>query len=287
MIAARANDGSGASECYQPPSSKPGEWQLTPDCPATGGVFLQWRKVTPFAIRSAEQFRSDPPPALSSDRYTRDYREVKQVGALNSTERPKDRADVARFYAAVGESDTWNPVARQVAAAQGTSLSENARAFALLNMAMSDAGVALIETKYHYHFWRPETAIRAGHADDNPRTAPDPSFLPFVITPCHPSYPSGHASASYPAREVLERIFGGRNHSIPLSSPTVPGVTLKYTRLKEITEDIDDARVYGGIHFRFDQEAGAEQGRRLGAYVYKHNLGRAQSGDCGAEERDQ
>lgn len=287
MIAARAKDGSGPPESYLPSSSNPGEWQLTPGCPATGGVFLHWRNVTPFAIRSAAQFRSDPPPAITSDRYTRAYKEVKEVGGLNSTERLQDRANVARFYAVLGDAVLWNPIARQIAAAQGRSLAENARAFALLNMALSDVGVALIETKYHYNFWRPETAIWAGGTDENPRTDPDPSFMPFITTPCHPSYPSGHAATSYAAREVLERIFGSRGHSITLSSPAVPGVTLKYARLKDITDDIDDARVYGGIHFRFDQEAGAEQGRRLGAYVYKHSLGRAQGCTCSDEEREE
>lgn len=287
MIAARAKDGSGPPESYLPSSSNPGEWQLTPGCPATGGVFLHWRNVMPFAIRSAAQFRSDPPPAITSDRYTRAYKEVKEVGGLNSTERLQDRANVARFYAVLGDAVLWNPIARQIAAAQGRSLAENARAFALLNMALSDVGVALVETKYHYNFRRPETAIWAGGTDENPRTDPDPSFVPFITTPCHPSYPSGHAATSYAAREVLERIFGSRGHSITLSSPAVPGVTLKYARLKDITDDIDDARVYGGIHFRFDQEAGAEQGRRLGAYVYKHSLGRAQGCTCSDEEREE
>jgi hypothetical protein len=150
-------------------------------------------------------------------------------------------------------------------------------------MALSDAGVAVMETKYHYNFWRPETAIRAAGTDGNQRTDPDPSYLPFVTTPCFPSYPSGHATTSYAAREVLEHTFGGRVHHITLSSPAVPGVKLTYSRLDEITSDIDDARVYGGIHFRFDQEAGAEQGHRLGAYVYRHNLGPARSCPCDDE----
>ena len=194
---------------------------------------------------------------------------------------------MAQFYAGFGDAVLWGAIARQIAAAQGRSLSQNARAFALLNMALSDAGVALVETKYHYNFWRPETAIRAAGTDGNPTTDPDPSFVPFITTPCHPSYPSGHATTSYAAREVLERIFGRRDHSITLSNAAVPDVILKYTSLKEITDDIDDARVYGGIHFRFDQEAGAKQGRRLGAYVHKHSLGRTRGCLCEDEERDE
>jgi hypothetical protein len=154
----------------------------------------------------------------------------------------------------------------------------------LLNIALSDAGLAVIETKYHYVFWRPETAIRAAGVDDNPRTEPDSSYVPFIVAPCFPSYPSGHASTSYAAREVLERMFGMRGHSITVSSPAVPGVTLKYSTFKNMTDDIDDARVYGGIHFRFDQEEGAEQGRRVGAYVYTHRLRPVRDCPCAKEE---
>ncbi len=272
MIAARENDGSEPPEFYLPSSSDPGEWQLTTDCPPAGGVFLQWRNVRPFVLRRAEQFRSDAPPALNSSRYTRDYKEVKAVGGRDSTERPDDRADVVRMYAAVGDAILWNPIARQLATARHSSLSQNARTFALLNMALSDAAVAVLETKYHYNFWRPETAIPGAASDGNKRTDPDSSFVPFISTPCFPSYPSGHATSSYAAREVLERIFGRRGHSLIVSTPAIPELILRYTTLGDITSDIDDARVYGGIHFRFDQEGGAEQGRLLGAYVYRHGL---------------
>jgi hypothetical protein len=287
MIEARQNDGSEPPAFHLPSSSNPGEWQLTADCPPAGGVFLHWRNVKPFVLRRADQFRSDPPPALTSSRYTRDYKEVKAVGGRDSSERPRDRADVVKVYAAVGDAILWNPIARQIAAARYSSLSQNARTFALLNMALSDAAVAVLETKYHYRFWRPETAIPAGGSDGNGRTHPDSSYVPFISTPCFPSYPSGHATSSYAAREVLERIFGRRGHSIVVSTPAVADVTLKYTRLKDITSDIDDARVYGGIHFRFDQEGGAEQGRRVGAYVYRHGLRPTRSCTCEDEEAEE
>jgi hypothetical protein len=282
MIAARANDGSGTPKFYLPPSSDPGEWQLTPSCPAAGGVFFHWRDVTPFGIRDADQFRLHAPPALTSAKYARDYNEVKGTGGVNSTDRPQDRADVARFYAAVPPVGVWNQVARQLSTAQGKSLSENARSFALLNMAMSDGAVATFDTKYHYNSWRPETAIRMGNTDGNPKTDPDPSFTPFVAAPCFPGYPSAHATLSNAARDVLERIYSSWPHSLTLSNPAAPGITLKYNKLKGITEDIDDARVYGGIHLRFEQEAGADLGRRVGDYVYKYSLGF--TGGCNCEE---
>jgi hypothetical protein len=281
VIASRENDGSETNESFLPDSTEPGEWQLTRGCPPTGGVFLHWRNVKPFVIRSARQFRAPPPPSLKSGRYLDAYREVLAVGARDSTERPPDRTTVAKFYHVFGDAALWNPIARQLAQARRDSLSQNARTFALLNIALHDLAVALVETKYHYHFWRPETAIVAAGSDGNPRTEPDPSYLPLVDTPCHPSYQSGHAATSGVSREVLERIFGGRGHRIVITHPDFPDVVLKYATLEEITRDIDDARVYGGIHFRFDQVAGAEQGRRVGAYVWRHAL----RPDCCGDDR--
>lgn len=286
MIAARANDGSAPPAFSLPSSSNPGVWQLTPSCPAAGGTFLHWRNVTPFGILNPSQFRLDAPPALTSSRYTKDYREVKEVGGVNSTERPQDRADVARFYAAVAPVTVWNVAARQLSVAQRKSLPQNARDFALLNIAISDGAVATFDTKYHYNFWRPETAIRSGGADGNARTEPDSTFMPFIVTPCFPSYPSAHATLSGAALQVMEQSYGSGRHSITLSSAAVPGVTLNYTRFEQITDDIDDARIYGGIHFPFDQDSGAKLGRRVGDYVYKHNLRPARGNNCFDDEAD-
>jgi hypothetical protein len=283
MIVLRLNDGSSPPQFYAPASIDPGVWQLTPGCPAAGGVGFQWQHITPFGVPSVPgnhgwiaPFAPGPPPALTSERYARDYNELKRVGSVSSdlTERPQDRADVARFYAAASPSFVFNLAARQVAAAEGSSLSENARALALLNMATNDSLVASFWTKYHYNLWRPETAIFEGHLDGNAGTDPDPTYVPYVLTPCFPSYPSNHGSASNSAAEVLRRVYGAGGHAITMSIPAVPGVTLHYTRFSQITDDISDARIYGGIHFRFDQEAGADLGRDIGRYVYKHNLRR-------------
>jgi hypothetical protein len=271
LIAARANDGSSPLQTFLPDSTDPGVWQPTP--PAFGpGILLNWRNVTPFGVKSSDQFRADPPPALTSPRYRRDYDEVKTVGEINSSNRPPDRTDVARFYAAVSPAQVWNLAALQVSAAQRRTLSENARAFALLNMGISDALVSVFDTKYFYLFWRPVTAIRAGDTDGNPKTEPDPGWTPLITTPSFPGYASAHASGSGAARRIAEAIFGRDGHDITLSDPSLPTVTLHYTSFHDITDDIDDARVYGGIHFRFDQEAGGRLGRRVGRYVYGHNL---------------
>jgi hypothetical protein len=271
MIANRASDGSGPPQFYVPPSANPNEWQTTPGCPPDGGILLHWRNLTPFGIQSNDQFRSSPPPSIHSGEYARDFNEVKRVGELNSAERPKDGADVAQFYT-VGAAYPWNTAASQVSAEQGRSLSENAWAFALLNIALSDGLASSIETKYHYVFWRPITAIRGGDTDGNQRTEPDPAWTPLISTPCFPSYPSAHASGSYAARQVAEKVFGQRGHDITLSHPRFPEVTLHYTRFSQMTDDIDDARVYGGIHYSFDQEAGAQQGRQVASYILRNQL---------------
>jgi hypothetical protein len=288
MIALRLGDGSSPPQFYMPTSVDPGMWQLTPSCPAAGGVAFQWQNITPFGIPSVPgsqawiaQFAPGPPSALTSKRYARSYNEVKRVGNVSSdlTERPQDRADVARFYAASSPSFVFNLAARQVAAAEGSSLSENARTLALLNMASNDSLVASFWTKYHYKLWRPETAIHEGNLDGNPRTDADFTYVPYILTPCFPSYPSNHGSASNSAAEILRRVYGAGGHAITMANPAVPGLTFYYTRFSQITDDISDARIYGGIHFRFDQEAGADLGDDVGTYVYRHNLRRAKHSD--------
>lgn len=278
MILLRANDGSSPPQFKTPGAMVPGEWQATPSCPVVNGIavgtFLHWQNVTPFGIPSAQQFLLGPPPALTSNRFARDYNEVVRVGSLASTERPPDRADVVHFYQVSSPAYVLNLAARQVAEAQGRSTAENARAFALVNMAINDSLVASMYNKYHYNFWRPETAIRAGDTDGNWKTDPDLTFLPFIATPCFPSYPSNHASGTSSGAEVLRRLYGAGGHSIRLSNPAVPGITLQYTSFNEITSDVDDARVYGGIHYRFDQVAGGRLGRAVATAVYKNNLRR-------------
>jgi hypothetical protein len=281
MIAARLNDGSSPPQFYQPTSTDPGVWRLTPSCPAAGGISFQWQNITPFGVASdpgsqawIARFSPGPPPEITSNRYARDYNEVKRVGDVSSslTDRPQDRADVARFYAAASPSFVFNLAARQVAAAEGGSLSSHARTFALLNMATNDSLVASFWMKYHYTLWRPETAIHEGDVDGNRKTDGDITFAPYVLTPCFPSYPSNHGSASNSAAEVLRRAFGEGGHEITIASAAVPDVILHYTSFDQITSDISDARIYGGIHFRFDQEAGADLGRAIGKYESKHNL---------------
>jgi len=283
MIALRANDGSSPAQFKIPGPPVPGEWQATPSCPIVNGIAVgiafQWQNVTPFGIPRASEFLLDPPPTLASREYAKAYNEVMTVGSIDSTERPQDRSNVALYYAASSPTQVFNQAVRQVTQERWHSLSDNARALAVVNMAMNDSLVASFFNKYHYNFWRPETAIRAGDTDGNPKTDPDSSFVPFVTTPCFPSYPSNHGSAANGAAEILKRIYGEGGHSITLSNPAVPDIVLQYTTFKQITDDISDARVYGGIHFRTDQVAGERLGKAVGKAVYKNNLRRKHDDD--------
>ena len=283
MVALRANDGSSPAQFKVPGPAVPGEYQATPSCPVVNGVavgaFFHWQNVTPFGIQRASNFLLGPPPALRSNAYAKTYNEVMTVGGADSTERPQDRADVVLFYEVSSPTLVFNQAARQVAQQQQRSLSENARALALINMAINDSLVASFFNKYHYNFWRPETAIRAGASDGNPKTEADPDFMPFIVTPCFPSYPSNHGSGSNGGAEVLRRLYGEAGHSITISNPADPNTVLHYTSFTQITDDISDARVYGGIHFRIDQVAGAVLGRAVGAAVYKNKLRPARDDD--------
>ena len=273
MLLARSADGSQTPKVYIPTSTDAGQWQLTTNC--ASGVLFHWGAVTPFALPGIEDFMAAPPPALTSSQYAKDYNEVQQVGGVVSSTRPFDREQVVRFYGFSSPGYLFSSVARQLAAAQGRSMSHTARALALIMMATSDSLVTSFASKYEYKLWRPETAIRAGDNDGNTKTDGELGFATFFNTPCFPSYPSNHASGSNGAAEAIRRIYGAGDHAITLTNTAVPAIaniTLHYETLQALCNDIDDARVYGGIHFRFDQDGGATLGRNVARYVVKNWL---------------
>ena len=273
ILANRTGDGSSPPLVYIPTSTDPYEWQVTPGAPCAGGagVFRHWPNVRPFGIESSSQFRSDPPPALNSGVYAQDYNEVQTVGDVNSPDRPHDRTDVARLYAVGPGHWTWNFALLQIASTRNDEITDTARTMALMNMAINDAYISGFESKYFYRTWRPVTAIPRGDEDGNKWTTPG-SFTPLIGTPCFPGYPSNHGTGSGAARTVLERAYGRFNHSIDVFHPNAPGIVINYSDLRAMTDDVADARVYGGIHFRYDQDAGERQGHAVGQYVYNNNL---------------
>ena len=277
MIALRATDGSAPLVSIVPSSTAAGDYRLTTGCSAA--MFYNWQSVTPFGIASASDFLLEPPPALGSNRVAKDYFEVKTVGASTLADRSDAQAEVVRLYAASSPTFVLSMATRQLAEQKGTSVSENARALALINMAASDSLVASFMNKYHHNRWRPETGIRNGAADGNDKTDGDAGFVTFIPTPCFPSYPSNHASGTSGGLEAMRRLFGAAGHDITITN-TVPAlgslpmtvITKSYSKLKDVANDVDDARVYGGIHWRYDQEAGNVLGRAIATEVVKNNL---------------
>ena len=277
MIALRASDGSSPLVSVVPTSTAVGDYRLTTGCAAA--TLYNWQHVTPFGIASASDFLLNPPIALASNGYAKDYLEVKTVGASTLADRSEDRVEVVRLYATSSSTFVLSMATRQIAEQKGTSLSENARALALIHMAASDALVASFMNKYHYNHWRPETGIRNGAADGNDKTDVDAAFATFIPTPCFPSYPSNHAAGTSSGLEAMRRLFGAAGHDITIRN-NVPAlgslpatvITKSYTQLKEISDDVDDARVYGGIHWRYDQVAGHDLGRAIATEVVKNNL---------------
>jgi len=261
MIAERTGDGSAPPQFHVPPNSDPHEWQKTPSCPPAGGAFLHWRNVNPFGVQSSSQFRADPPPALTSGKYAKDLNEVLTVGDVNSLNRSQHDANVALIYAAQPPHQGWNSVARQIIQSRDDDITDTARILALMNMSLSDAHITVFESKYFYRTWRPETAIPRANEDGNPHTKPS-GFTPFIVTPCFPGYPSAHGAGAGAAGRILRKAYG-RHHTVTNSQPSVPGVVLTYNDLLDIEKDVSNARVYGGIHFRTDQDAAEQQGKSV------------------------
>jgi hypothetical protein len=272
LFAERIGDGSAPPQFHLPTNSDPYEWQLTPSCGPAGGFLLHWQNIKPFGVLYASQFRADPPPALTSGEYTIDFNEVLALGEINSPNRSQHKANVARIYATQPPHQGWNSVARQIINRRDDDITDTARTLALMNMSLADAHITVFESKYYYRTWRPETAILRAAEDDNPRTAPS-TFVPFITAPCFPGYPSAHGVSSGAASRVLWKAYG-RFHTITNSQPTVPGVVLTYDDLLDIVKDVSDARVYGGIHFRTDQDAAEHQGKSIAQWNIDNYLRR-------------
>jgi hypothetical protein len=265
-LSMRAGDGTGTPNTYRPRTA-PGVY-----VPTALPVSPEWAKVKPFVMSDSAQLRPGPPPALTSAEWARDYNEIKSIGAKQSVTRTAEQTDVARFWAVVGPP-SWNPVVRSLAVAQRLSLAENARLFALVNMAAADAFVAVFEAKYAYGLWRPITAIRNGDIDGNDATDIDGGWLPLIDTPMHPEYPCAHCISAGAIGEVLEAQFGkGQVPAIAMSSPTAPGVTRRWTRIADYVTEVDNARIWGGLHYRNSTEVGEAMGRRIGALAVKSVL---------------
>jgi hypothetical protein len=281
VLAARANDHSTDVVGYTP-GTEPGDWQPTP--PALAAALLpQWPTVTPFAMTSGSQFRSGGPPALDSAEYAAAFSEVKAIGRVDSATRTEEQTAIARFWANGGGTSTppghWNQITQVVAEAQGNTLVENARLFALLNMALADAAIVSWDNKYAYNHWRPVTAIPAADSDGNDATEPDAEWLPLLTTPPFPDYTSGHSTFSGAAAKVLEGFYGTDDIEFTVNSDGTPDVFRTFTSFSQAAQESADSRMYAGIHWRYANQDGLAGGQNLGAHVSANFLKEVDGGD--------
>jgi len=266
----RANDGFDAT--LAPPSgSGPGFWVPTP--PLFAPYLLpQWGFVAPFAMPASAHFRPPGPPALESAKYAADYNEVKALGAAVGSARTPEQSLIALFWADGAGTETppghWNSIAQSVAASLQSSMEQNARLFALLNVAMADAAICAWDAKYTFDNWRPVTAIRNGDIDGNPATVIDPDWSSFIVTPPFPDYVSGHSTFSGAASTVLAMFFGTDHVAFSATSDFLPGVTRHFSSFSEAASEAAVSRLYGGIHYRSANEDGLSAGREIGKWTF-------------------
>jgi membrane-associated phospholipid phosphatase len=242
-----------------------GQWRPTPPANAPGAG-PQFAYMTPWVINSPSQFRPAGPPALASAEYTADFNETKSVGNLTSPLRTADQTLYSLFWNVSTASYYWNAIALSLSAERHLTLSENARLLALLDITFADAAIACWDAKYHYVFWRPVTAIPLAATDGNPATTEDANWMPLFATPAHPEYPSGHSTVSGSAGAVLASYFGD-NSPFSVTSNVMLGVTRSYPSFSAALEEIKNARIYAGIHFRTACDHGQAVGIAVANYV--------------------
>jgi hypothetical protein len=251
----------------------PGQWRPTPPgfLPGAGP---QYATMVPWVIESHDQFRPAGPPALDSARYASDFSETQMMGSLTSGARSSDQTLFSQFWAASTASYYWNQIAISLDH-HHHSLLRRARLLALVNVAMADAAIACWDAKYDYVFWRPVTAIGLE----------DPTWVPLLVTPNHPEYPSGHSTVSSAATEVLRDYFG-EDSAFSVTSDVMLGVVRSFANFSSALDEIKNARIFGGIHFRSACDDGQATGSAVGDYVLAHAALSVRDGDDGGDDDD-
>jgi hypothetical protein len=302
ILAARAHDGSDVMMHYTP-QDEIGTWQPDPLHPGQQAVGPMWGDVTPFAVRSADQFHVPPPPRLTSKEYADAFNEVKNYGGdgiTTPTLRTPEQTMIGLFWGCDGSPGIstpprmYNQIAETLAVQEGSSEVQTARLFALVNLALADAGISCWDVKYDYEFWRPVTAIRDAALDGNVRTTADPNWTPLGapadngsgtnFTPPFPAYTSGHATFGAALFRTMANFFGTDQANFTVSSDEFNGITLdqngsvrpvvtrSFTSFSQAAEENGQSRIYLGIHWKFDKEQGIRQGTQIADYVYQHYL---------------
>lgn len=273
-LASRADAGLTAQLPFEPENT-PGKWRPTPPL-FRSFTTPHWARVRPFALVSPDQFRPPPPPTIDSAAYAVDLDTVKRWGGRDSEYRTEEQTFIAVFWSDDLGTATppghWNIIASGVSRDRGLSLSENARLFALMNVAMADAAIACWDAKLFYSYWRPETAIREADLDNNPATEADPNWIPLMPSPTFPDYASGHSTFSRCGAQVLARFFG--TDAIPFSTPGegLTDAVRSFPGFSAAADEIGMSRIFGGIHFPSANYQAQAQGRMIADYVFDNFL---------------
>ena len=266
VLAARNTDGAAVAESYRPYT--------------TAGIYVptaipavpHWPNRKPWILEKPDQFRPGPPPALDSKEWAMDYEEVKLMGSINSSKRNQQQTDMAKFWEAT-LPPIYHGVVHSVANQAGRSVTQNAHLFAMITQAIDDAMISVFDAKYHYGFWRPITAIRNGDIDDNDATVRDKSWMPFIPTPMHPEYPCAHCVVAGTVGAILKAEVG--NAKMPLlttNSDTAKGATRSWSNIEAFVQEVSDARIYDGVHYRTSADVGSAMGKKIGEFVVqKHH----------------
>jgi len=264
ILEARLSDGANAPDIYRPRTA-PGIYVQTMPT-----AVPHWPAVKPFALTSASQFRPPAPIALKSAEWAANYKEVKEFGDRAGAKRSARQTEDARFWLAT-DARVYYPVVRAVAEARKLGVADCARLYALAAVARADALIAVFDAKYHYEFWRPVTAIRNGDIDGNPATERDSAWQPIDATPMHPEYPCAHCISSASLAGVVRAVSGTDEiPEVSIASPTAPGVVHRFTNLRAFSDEVSQARIWAGFHWRFSTKVGQDMGYKIGDYVVKN-----------------
>ena len=264
ILEARARDGADAPDSYRP-KAKPGVYVPTPITVAS-----MWPNVKPFAMTKGSQFRPDPPISLTSKEWAADFNELKDYGGKTGAKRSAQQTEIAQFWLMVGPP-AYHPFARNLVTAKQMNVDDSARFMALVAVGLNEALIAVFDAKYHYNFWRPITAIRNGDIDDNPATEREATWQPIDNTPMHPEYPCAHCILSGSVAGVVKALLGTTEiPEIAVTSATAPGVTHRWTNMTAFTDEVANARIWAGFHYRFSTRVGTEMGLQIGEYVVKN-----------------
>jgi hypothetical protein len=285
MLAARANDGRGGAFRFTAGTS-PGQWRPEP-ATQIGDPNAWLKDLTPFSITNPADFASRGPNALTSKKYAAEFNEVKALGRATDSSRTQAQTDIANFWA-VNPVRLWSSIVRTLATQQQLSTVDSARYYALSFMSISDTLIAVWTDKARWAFWRPVTAIHEAANDGNPDTSPDATWQPFLATPPYPDQPSGHTSVATAVTMTAERFFGTDEISFSATNALLLGGTgtRSFTSLSQARNEVVEARILQGIHFRRADNDGVKIGREVSGYVADH-LFQQQGDDNNADNNDQ